>query len=60
MDDGIFHGYLSDQSDAKLDYDDEWSNCEGQLTNPPDSLSQPGPPPEHTQVVMVTTTVHLT
>ena len=43
VDDGIFRGYLSDQSNAKLDCDDEWSDCEGQLTDPLDSLFQPGP-----------------
>ena len=43
VDDGIFCGYLSDQSNAKLDCDDEWSDCEGQLTDPLDSLSQLGP-----------------
>ena len=45
-DNGIFCGYLSDQSNAKLDCDD-WSNCEGKPTDtssgPLDSLSQPGP-----------------
>jgi hypothetical protein len=45
-DDGIFCGYLSDQSNAKRDGDDGWSDCEGQLTDPSGtagSLSQPSP-----------------
>jgi hypothetical protein len=45
-DDGIFCGYLSDQSNAKWDGDDGWSDCKGQLTDPSGtagSLSQPSP-----------------
>jgi hypothetical protein len=45
-DDDIFRGYLSDQSNAKSDGDDGWSDHEGQSTDASgatDSLSPPGP-----------------
>ena len=45
-DNGIFRGYLSDQSNAEPDVDDGWSDCEGKsthLSSTADRLPPPGP-----------------